>query len=92
MLIVDPDLGLLFWLGEIFTKAGCRTIPALDCGQAVSLVTQLRIQLAVVVVNPELVEIGWMIQRYGGPTDSSELSPSLTAIRMSLAGFKLRSR
>jgi len=62
VLIVDPDLGLLFWLGEIFTKAGCRTIPALDCGQAVSLVTQLRIQLAVVVVNPELVEIGWMIQ------------------------------
>jgi hypothetical protein len=31
VLIVDPDLGLLFWLGEISTKAGCRTIPALDC-------------------------------------------------------------
>lgn len=62
VLIVDRDLGFLFWLGEVFTKAGCLAIPALDCGQAVSLMRKLSLQLAVVVVNPELIEVAWMIQ------------------------------
>ena len=62
VLIVDRDLGLLFWLGAIFTKAGCRTIPAFDCGQAVSLMRKLGVQLALVVVSPELVEVAWMIR------------------------------
>ncbi len=62
VLIVDRDLGFLFWLGEVFTEAGCLAIPALDCGQAVSLMRKLSLQLAVVVVNPELIEVAWMIQ------------------------------
>lgn len=62
VLIVDQDVGLLFWLNEIFTQAGCRTVPALDCGQAVSLVRKLLVQLAMVVVNPELMGIDRMIQ------------------------------
>jgi len=62
VLIVDRDVGFLFWLGEVFTKAGCRAIPALDCGQAVSLIRKLSVQLAAVIVNPELIEVAWMIK------------------------------
>jgi len=62
VLIVDRDLGFLFWLGDVFTKAGCRVIPALDCEQAGTLMTKLRVQLTVVVVDPKLMGIDWMIQ------------------------------
>ena len=37
VLIVDEDVGFVFWLGEILTKLGCRAVPALDCTQAVAI-------------------------------------------------------
>ena len=30
-LIVDDDVGLIFWVGEIFWKAGSNIVPALNC-------------------------------------------------------------
>ena len=36
-LIVDDDLGLIFWFGELFAKAGWNIVPALNCRQAVAL-------------------------------------------------------
>lgn len=62
VLIVDRDPGFLFWLGEIFTQAGYHAIPALDCGRAVSLTRKLSVQLVLVVVNPELPEVAWMLE------------------------------
>jgi hypothetical protein len=62
VLIVESDLGFLFWLGRIFTDAGSRVIPGFDCGQAISMVRDLRVRLAIVVVNPELSGATWMIQ------------------------------
>jgi hypothetical protein len=34
VLIVDDDLGLVCWLGDILNEAGIRSIPALSCGEA----------------------------------------------------------
>ena len=70
VLIVDPDLGLNFWLGAIFNEAGCLPIPALDCGHAVSITEELGTRLAVLVVNPEMFGVAWMIhtlRRLHGP-------------------------
>lgn len=33
-LLVDDDLGLLLWLADTFTEAGCDTLPALSYQQA----------------------------------------------------------
>ena len=43
VLIVDKDLGFLWWLGEIFSEAGYDVAPALDCKQAFSLTTELNL-------------------------------------------------
>ena len=38
ILIVDEDVGFVWWLGELFSEFGYRSIPALSCRQALSLV------------------------------------------------------
>lgn len=52
--IVDDDLGFVWWLGEIFTEAGCRALPALSCEQAVSLIKKLNVGIDLLVLNPQL--------------------------------------
>ena len=52
--IVDGDLGFVWWLGEIFTEAGCRALPALSCEQAVSLMKKLNVGIDLLVLNPQL--------------------------------------
>lgn len=53
-LIVDDDLGFVWWLGDRFHEAGYRTVPALDARQASSIVKELNLKIDVVVVNPAL--------------------------------------
>ena len=60
--IVDDDLGFVWWLGEIFTEAGCRALPALSCEQAVSLIKQLNLGMDVLVLNPQLPGVVGMLQ------------------------------
>jgi DNA-binding NtrC family response regulator len=60
--IVDDDLGFVWWLGEIFAEAGCRTLPALSAEDAISLMKKLKAGMDVVVVNPELPGIRGMLQ------------------------------
>ena len=53
-LIVDDDLGFVWWLGERFVEAGYCPVPALYPKQAGSLVKELNLKITVVVVNPSL--------------------------------------
>ena len=60
--IVDNDLGFVWWLGEVFTEAGCRTLPALSCEQALALMKSLDVGIDLLVVNPQLPGIIKMLQ------------------------------
>ncbi len=60
--IVDDDLGFVWWLGEIFTEAGCRALPALSCEQAVSLMKKLNVGIDLLVLNPQLPGVIRMLQ------------------------------
>ena len=61
-LIVDDDVGLLFWLGEIFGKEGWNIVPALNCRQAVSLAAMWDSYMDLIVVNPALSGVVEMIE------------------------------
>lgn len=67
VLIVDQDLGFVFWLGQIFTELSCHTVPALDCKQAVSVTRTLNLAIDLVVVNPRLPGISQMIKKLSCP-------------------------
>lgn len=60
--IVDDDLGFVWWLGELFTEAGCRALPALGCDDAVSLMKKLHVGIDLLVVNPQLPEFVELFQ------------------------------
>ena len=53
-LIVDEDVALIFWLGEIFGKSGWNLVPAMNCQQAISLAVMWDLHFDLVVVNPAL--------------------------------------
>ena len=60
--IVDDDLGFVWWLGEIFTEARCRALPAFSCEDALSLMKRLNIGADLIVVNPQLPGVSAMLQ------------------------------
>ena len=62
VLIVDEDLGFVWWLGQIFSQAGCQVVPTLNAGQMVSLTQDLNLKVDLIVVNPELSGVPEMIQ------------------------------
>lgn len=61
-LIVDDDVGLLFWFGEIFVRAGWNIVPALNCRQAVSLAVMWDSHIDLIVVNPALNGVVEMVE------------------------------
>ena len=61
-LIVDDDVGLIFWFGELFAKAGWNIVPALNCRQAVALAVMWDSHLDLIVVNPALKGIPEMVE------------------------------
>lgn len=61
-LIVDVDVGLIFWLGDIFGKAGWNTLPALNCRQAASLAVMWDLHMDLIVVNAALSGIPAMVE------------------------------
>jgi DNA-binding NtrC family response regulator len=76
VLIVDEDLGFVWWLGQIFSQAGCQVVPTLSSDQTVSLARDLNLKVDVIVVNPELSGISELIQ-----TLSATRRPKIVAIR-----------
>jgi hypothetical protein len=47
----------VWWLGEIFTEAGYRALPALNCSQALAVVKKFHLQIDLLVVNPALTGV-----------------------------------
>ena len=62
ILIVDEDIGFVWWLGDMLKEVGCRVLPALACGEAVLLTKQLGIEPDLIIVNPSLAGTPQMLQ------------------------------
>jgi DNA-binding NarL/FixJ family response regulator len=60
--ILDRDLGFVFWLGEIFSEAGCQTVPTMNSEQALSIIRELKLQVDIVVADLGLAGVSAMIQ------------------------------
>jgi FixJ family two-component response regulator len=54
ILIVDEDVGLVWWLGELFHEAGYQSIPALSSKQALALVRGDHKGVDLLVIDPRL--------------------------------------
>jgi hypothetical protein len=54
VLIVDTDLGLVFWLGQALDAAGYETYPAKGVTEAVSLLAELKLRIDVLIVRHDL--------------------------------------
>jgi len=54
VLIVDGDLGFVFWLGHLLDAAGYSAYPAKSASDAALLMLQLDLQPKLLVINPEL--------------------------------------
>lgn len=84
--IVDDDLGFVWWLGEIFTEAGCRALPAMSCEQAVSLLKKLNVGIDLLVLNPQLPGVIRMLKILSSAYANfkivviGKVSPALTTV------------
>lgn len=74
VLIVDEDLGFVWWLGQMFSEAGCQVVPALSSEQTDSFTRNLKVD--VIVVNPELAGVTELIRAM-----SATRKPKIVAIR-----------
>jgi len=54
ILLIDDDLGVLFWLGETLVKAGLCALPATSCRHAEELLGRYGLSMDLVLVNPQL--------------------------------------
>ena len=64
VLIVDDDLGFVWWLGDIFIEVGGRALPALNCGEAVVLTKRFGVEPDLIILNPSLPGASKMLQSY----------------------------
>jgi hypothetical protein len=62
ILVVDEDLGFIFWLGEIAEEIGCTCIPALNCWDAISFIRTFDLEIDLLIVNLTLAGVAEMIQ------------------------------
>jgi DNA-binding NtrC family response regulator len=76
VLIIDEDLGFVWWLGQIFSQAGCQVVPTLNTEQMVALTRDLNLKVDLIVVNPELSGVPEMLQAL-----TKARSPKIVAIR-----------
>ena len=56
ILLIDSDLGLLFWLGRILDHAGYQAFPARSVPDAVALLRELHLTVGVLILNCSLPE------------------------------------
>ena len=62
VLIVDEDLGFLFWIGELLVEAGYQPVPALNCEQAFNHIQQFEVDIDVVVADAAVRGVSSMLQ------------------------------
>jgi hypothetical protein len=51
VLIIDDDLGFVFWLGHALDQAGCRAFPARNVNDALALASELDIEPGLVITG-----------------------------------------
>lgn len=54
VLIVDRELGFVFWLGQALDRAGYQALPAKSCEDAGELLKQLNVQIHLLIVGQSL--------------------------------------
>ena len=54
VLIVDPELGFVFWLGQALDRAGYQALPAKSCEDAAELLKQLNVEIDLLIVGHSL--------------------------------------
>jgi len=54
VLIIDTDLGFVFWLGTVLDACGYQAIPAKDVPNAIALIDQFTLEIDLLIVNPTL--------------------------------------
>jgi DNA-binding NtrC family response regulator len=53
ILILDDNVGFVFWLGKILGEAGYQAVPASDIREASALIASLGLTLDVLIMNPD---------------------------------------
>ena len=76
ILILDTDLGFVFWLGEILTQAGYRAVPAQSIKEATSLMRRLKTLADLLIVSPAVHGAAEWMQSRGNPL----LRPVIAAV------------
>jgi DNA-binding NtrC family response regulator len=51
ILLVDDDLGFVFWLGRVLDDAGYAAFPAKSAADASALITQFRLMVDLLIIN-----------------------------------------
>jgi CheY-like chemotaxis protein len=54
ILLVDPDLGFVFWLGHALDTAGYNAVPAQDTRAASELIREHKLAVDILVIDPLL--------------------------------------
>jgi hypothetical protein len=63
ILIVDRDLGFVFWLGQILDAAGYVAVPAKGIADAAEIVTTLRLPVDGVIATPAEHGLGEFVEK-----------------------------
>jgi hypothetical protein len=61
VLIVDRDLGFVFWLGSALGGAGYKVFPAKGVPEATALISELKLELDLLIVNSSLDGAGNLV-------------------------------
>jgi ActR/RegA family two-component response regulator len=54
ILLIDTDLGFLFWLGRALDRAGYQSFPARDVPNAIALLAELHLTVGLLILNCSL--------------------------------------
>ena len=54
VLILDDDLGFVFWVAQALTSAGFASIPAQSVAEAKRLLAQFKVKLDIVILSPAI--------------------------------------
>src|ERR1044071_3332911 len=76
VLIIDHDLGFVFWLGHILDLSGYEALPARSVPDAVALLQHFRTSIDLVILNPSLPDTTGFVM------DLREAQPDLKVIAL----------
>jgi DNA-binding NtrC family response regulator len=54
VLIIDRELGFVFWLGQALDRAGYQALPAKSCEDAAELLKQLNVEIHLLIIGQSL--------------------------------------